>query len=111
MFGYEPETKAATSWICCSVSSSSNDGIAPPPSVTCLTTWSYEGDASSRFGPTLPDEPAAENVWQPPQPADAKTSLPAAASPLPVVDVVVDASVVSPSQARRQGRPGRARGA
>ena len=79
---WTPTTYAATSWICFSLElSPSNDGIAPMPFVTRSTTSAASGLASSRFGPTLPDEPAASSVWQPPQPAEAKTASPAAASP------------------------------
>ena len=70
-------TYAATSAISCSLSWSLNAGIAPWPFVTRSTTSSASGLASSRFGPTLPDEPAASSTWQPPQPAEAKTSWPA----------------------------------
>ena len=54
----------------------------------------------SSFGPTVPFEFAGPNVWQPPQPADAKTAAPSASSP-PSVSVasVVAASVVAPSVA------------
>ena len=38
-----------------------------------------EGFSWSRFGPTLPLEPASLSVWQPPQPAVAKTFLPSGA--------------------------------
>ena len=51
--------------------------------------------ASSRFGPTLPFEPAGSNVWQPPQPADAKTALPWVASPSAVAPPVSCGSVPS----------------
>ena len=40
----------------------------------------------------LPDDPAASSVWQPPQPAEAQTASPAAASPSTAGSV----SVVSP---------------
>ena len=50
--------------------------------MTSSTTSAASGLASSRFGPTLPDEPAASSVWQPPQPAEAKIFSPAAGSPL-----------------------------
>ena len=58
-----------------------NAGIPPSPLVTICCTRSALGLASSRFGPDAPDEPAAASVWQPPQPADAKTALPAGAAP------------------------------
>ena len=56
------DTYAATSAICCADRVSLNGGIAPPPFVTCVTTLSYAGMTSSRFGPTLPLEPASASV-------------------------------------------------
>ena len=54
----------------------------------------------SSDGPTVPLEFAALNVWQPPQPASAKTAAPSALSPPSVsVSSVVAASVVAPSVA------------
>ena len=50
----DEETNCATSAICCGSSWSLKDGIPPWPSVTRWTTSSYEGFASSRFGPTVP---------------------------------------------------------
>ena len=75
-------TYAATSAICCAVSCDPKGGIAPMPFVTRVTTNLLSGFASSRFGPTLPFDPAAASVWQPPQPALTNTALPAVASPL-----------------------------
>jgi len=74
-----------------------NAGIGPPPFVTWRTTVSNEGERSSRFGPTLPLEPAFENVWQLPHPALVNTFSPLAASPAvaPVVVDSVDVVVVS----------------
>ena len=56
-------------------------GIPPPPFVICVTAASKSTVDWSRFGPTLPDVPASERVWQLPHPADAKIALPAAGSP------------------------------
>ncbi len=70
-----PETKAATALISAPDSRPPNAGMPPSPLVTiCCTRWAL-GLASSRFGPVVPEEPAAASVWQPPQPADAKTRL------------------------------------
>src|SRR3954469_20180908 len=55
--------------------------MAPAPFVTRATASERGGFAWSRFGPTLPVEPASCSVWQPEQPALRKTFLPAAASP------------------------------
>src|SRR3954454_22452764 len=77
--GYLPAffaTKSATAWICASLSWPLKAGIAPPPTATWCATASFDGFSWSRFGPTLPVEPAAFSVWQPPQPADAKTAVP-----------------------------------
>ena len=49
-----------------------------PPFRTCRSTVDWSGFSSSRFGPTCPFEPAALSVWQPPQPALAKTFAPGA---------------------------------
>ena len=75
--------KAATSRICFALRASLNDGIGPPPTCTWCTTRANGGFNWSRFGPTVPDDPAAFSVWQPPHPALAKTALPAAGSPWP----------------------------
>ena len=64
-------TNAATSLISCSLKRSLNAGIPPPPSAICVTAASNAIAESSRFGPMEPLEPAASNVWHPPQPADA----------------------------------------
>ena len=55
-------TKAATSAISWSLRRSPKAGIPPPPFLTCWTAASKSTLASSRFGPTVPVEPAAENV-------------------------------------------------
>jgi hypothetical protein len=49
--------------------------------VTRSSASSFEGRASSRFGPTVPLEPAAASVWQPLQPAEAKIALPSVSPP------------------------------
>src|ERR1700675_3468582 len=49
-----------------------------PPFVTCFTTRATLGFNWSRFGPTVPLEPAAFSVWQLAQAAEAKTLWPAA---------------------------------
>src|SRR5207247_7180513 len=50
----------------------------------------------SRSGPTWPLAPAGLNVWHPPQPFEANSFFPAAASPFAVeVEVVVAGSVPS----------------
>src|SRR3954452_17359043 len=71
-----PATYSATAAICASLSWPLNAGIAPPPTVTWWATTSFDGFSWSRFGPTLPLEPAAFRVWQPPHPAETKTCLP-----------------------------------
>jgi hypothetical protein len=53
-----------------------NAGIAPPPTSTWWATVAFAGFSWSRFGPMLPLVPASFSVWQPPQPAEAKTCLP-----------------------------------
>ena len=63
----EDETYSATAAICAALSESENEGIPPWPFVTRSITSSFEGLASSRFGPTAPELPAAASVWQPPQ--------------------------------------------
>jgi hypothetical protein len=52
------------------------DGIPLPPFRTCRATVDSSGLSSSRFGPTWPLAPATFSVWQPAQPADAKTLAP-----------------------------------
>ena len=69
-------TNAATSVISWFVSWPSNAGMPRPPVVTCRSTRSAAGFSASRLGPIVPVEPAAASVWQPPQPARAKTSAP-----------------------------------
>src|SRR6185437_1754257 len=58
-----------------------NDGIAPAPCVTRRKARERAGLAWSRFGPTVPVEPASLRVWQPVQPAERNTFLPATGSP------------------------------
>jgi hypothetical protein len=58
-----------------------NDGIPPFPFRTLSTTSESGGIASSRFGPTVPVEPASLSVWHAVQPAVVNTFFPAAASP------------------------------
>ena len=82
-------TYAATSAICCGLSWSPKAGIAPIPFVTRWITSASGGFAASSDGPTVPFDPAAERTWQPPQPALAKTSAPAAGSPTTAVLVEV----------------------
>ena len=67
-----------------------NGGIAPAPFVTRCVASARSGFASSRFGPTLPVEPASFSVWQPVQPALRKIFFPSTGSPLTacVVEVV-----------------------
>src|SRR3954470_22258758 len=55
--------------------------MAPAPLVTRATASASGGFAWSRFGPTLPVEPASCRVWQPEQPALRKTFFPAVGSP------------------------------
>ena len=105
-----PETYAATSAISCLLRLSENEGITPWPLVTRSTTMPESGLASSRLGPTLPVDPAASNVWQPPQPAAAKTLAPFAGSPLRVDSGSVDgSSVVVAVGTRAHDRLGRRR--
>src|SRR2546423_4001272 len=47
-----------------------------------LSFWASPETALSRSGPIVPVAPAALRVWQLPQPLEAKTALPAAASPV-----------------------------
>jgi hypothetical protein len=56
------DTKLATSSISFALSLSLNDGIPPPPFVTCRLTRSAFGCSWSRFGPTLPLDSAAASV-------------------------------------------------
>src|SRR5439155_17169672 len=53
----------------------------PPPFLIWFVAAERLGFSWSRFGPTVPVEFAAFRVWQPPQPADAKTLFPADAFP------------------------------
>src|SRR6185503_11761507 len=90
------ETYSATAAICCGVSWPLNDGITLLPFVTRSTTRDFGGLASSRFGPTVPVEPASFRVWQLVQPTVANTCLPCATSadPPPPPVVVVACVVV-----------------
>ena len=78
------ETNSATASICAVEYESLNDGITPLPFVTRSITSSFDGFASSRFGPTLPLAPAAASVWHPLQPDSAKIDFPSGLAP-PVV--------------------------
>ena len=53
-------------------------GIPPRPSRMIPSMSEALSETSSRLGPTLPDVPAFDSVWQPPQ-VSAKTALPSAA--------------------------------
>src|SRR5436190_10941098 len=55
--------------------------MPPPPFLIWFVAAERLGFSWSRFGPTVPFEFAALRVWQPPQPADEKTLLPAEALP------------------------------
>ena len=70
------ETKAATWSIWFAESFWRNEGMPLPPLRTCRSTVDWSGFSSSRLGPTCPFAPAASSVWQPPQPAVAKTFAP-----------------------------------
>jgi hypothetical protein len=82
------ETDSATASISASESWPLNEGIPPWPFVTRSSTSDFAGFASSRFGPTLPVEPASASVWQPVQPAELKTCLPSGLPPPPPPEVV-----------------------
>jgi hypothetical protein len=70
--------------------------MVPPPTSTWCATVLFDGFSWSRFGPTLPLEPAAFSVWHPPQPAEAKTALPSGFDAVVVVfPVVVAGAAVS----------------
>src|SRR5262245_7535439 len=69
-------TYDATAAIWARESRFANDGIPPPPLVTCATTVCRSGASWSRFGPITHADPAAASVWQPPQPALEKTRAP-----------------------------------
>ncbi len=79
-----------------------NAGIEAPPLVTWAPTRAADGLSVSRFGPTWPDAPAAESVWQPEQFA-VKIAFPSADACCVVVVgvgrrvVVVVAGVVVPA--------------
>src|SRR5262245_1536567 len=72
-------TQSASCWISLVESDPENDGIPPPPEATCAATVALDGLRTSRFGPTVPDDPAAPSVWQPPHPACDQRSGPLAA--------------------------------
>ncbi len=74
-------TNAARLRFSSSESLSAKLGMSPPGFESCDMTFVVLGLASSRSGPVLPAEPAALNVWQPPQPLAANSSLPATGSP------------------------------
>ena len=77
------KTNAATSAICFGESDPLKEGMTPLPWVTRSRISESGGFFSSRFGPTVPVEPAALSVWQPPHPATfRKMSFPAAGSPV-----------------------------
>src|SRR2546425_7951092 len=60
----------------------------------------------SRSGPIFPVAPAAANVWQAPQPADAKTCLPSGfAAPPPVVVAAVVVGAVLAACTPQAGTP------
>src|SRR5438309_4539588 len=64
---------------------------------------------TSRFGPTLPDAPAAASVWQPLHPAaPVNTAFPAAAAPVAVELEVVGAELEDglEAPAAEPGTPG-----
>ena len=58
------ETYLATDWIWVLDSVLPKAGIPPPPLVTWWTTSASDGLSWSRFGPTVPVDPAAASVWQ-----------------------------------------------
>src|SRR3954451_182136 len=62
-----------------------NAGMPPPPFSTCFCTVGASGFRSSRLGPTWPDAPASDSVWQLPQ-AELKMALPAVGSPAAEVE-------------------------
>ena len=57
-----PDTNRATAVISAADRRPLNDGMTPEPEVTIASTVSALGFASSRFGPVVPDEPAAASV-------------------------------------------------
>ena len=60
--GSVPDTNCATAVISAADRRPLNDGMTPEPEVTIASTVSALGFASSRFGPVVPDEPAAASV-------------------------------------------------
>ena len=60
--GSVPDTNCATALISAADRRPLNDGMTPAPEVTIPSTVSAFGFASSRFGPVVPDEPAAASV-------------------------------------------------
>ena len=58
------DTYLATDWIWVLDRLDPNAGIPPPPLVTWCTTSASDGLSWSRFGPTVPVDPAAASVWQ-----------------------------------------------
>ena len=113
------KTNAATSAICLTVRLPLNAGIGPPPTLTWWMIVARAGFSWSRFGPTVPVAFAAFSVWQPLQPALAKTALPATGSParrparswsaswLPALSSVGAVVVGAVAERRRRGRCGR----
>src|SRR3954454_8038169 len=72
----DDETNDATCAIWLDESLLRKEAMPWPPLRTCRSTVDWSGFSSSRFGPTWPFESAALSVWQPPQPALAKTFAP-----------------------------------
>ena len=60
--GSVPDTNCATALISAADRRPLNEGMIPAPEVTIPSTVSALGFASSRFGPLVPDEPAAASV-------------------------------------------------
>jgi hypothetical protein len=80
--------------------------------LTCLTTRSEEGWSLSRFGPTVPEAPAAFSVWQFLQPASEKTFAPAWLSEddEPPLSEPPQPASVKATMAMSASRPGTSRG-
>jgi hypothetical protein len=55
-------THAASCWISLVESDPANEGIPPPPEVTCAATVALDGRRESRFGMAVPVDPAALSV-------------------------------------------------
>src|SRR5262245_15403752 len=69
-------TNSATWLISVSLSFWAKEGMPTPPFRTWRTTRCASGRSSSRLGPVVPFDLAADSVWQPPQPASEKTFAP-----------------------------------